>query len=227
MIVSLEDVHKSFPDAEGGAPREVLRGIDLKVGQGETMAVVGPSGCGKSTLLNIMGTLDRPDAGRVTVAGRELSGLPERELAALRAEEVGFVFQLHHLMPQATVLENVTLPSLALPARPPAAEVEGRAKALLERVGLVDHLDKKPGQLSGGERQRAAVVRALTNRPSLLLADEPTGALDRQSAEGLVELLLELNRDEGVALVMVTHDPSLAQRMGATLHLQEGGIGEG
>src|SRR5262249_54855768 len=157
----------------------------------ESIAIVGPSGSGKSTLLNIIGALDRPDSGRVVLAGRDLSTLSEPELAAVRSREMGFIFQLHHLLPQCTVLENVLIPTLAIAGRPgaePRAEApEDRARRLLKRVGLIDRLSHRPGQLSGGERQRVAVIRALINQPKLLLADEPTGALDRAAADNLAQ----------------------------------------
>jgi lipoprotein-releasing system ATP-binding protein len=198
-----------------GAGRvEVLRGVDLAVLPGETLAIVGPSGSGKSTLLNILGTLDLPDAGEVWLEGREVERLDARKLARVRNRLIGLVFQLHHLLPHLGVLENVLVPAL----------VSGNPAAL-ERVGLGHRLDHRPSQLSGGERQRAAVVRALVNRPALLLADEPTGSLDRRSAESLADLLIELNREEGTALVVATHAPSLAARMGRTLQLDGGRLG--
>ena len=202
-----------------GAETRVLDGVDLRVAPGESLAIVGPSGCGKSTLLNILGTLDRPTSGRVAIEGREVSGLDPSELAGVRARTVGFVFQLHHLLPQCSILENVLVPALAAGG---AAAAEPRARALLERVGLTPRLDHRPGQLSGGECQRAAVVRALINRPRLLLADEPTGSLDRAGAERLADLLRELNREEGVALVAVTHAARLAERMGRVVELRDG-----
>jgi len=225
MILELKDVTKSFPDAEGGAPREVLCGVTLAIAPGDRMAVVGSSGCGKSTLLNIMGTLDAPTSGSVVVAGKEVARAGEKELAALRSEAIGFIFQLHHLLPQSTVLENVMLPSLALKARPSAADVRARAVALLDRVGLRKQMHQKPHAISGGERQRAAVVRALINRPSLILADEPTGSLDQERAGELTSLLVELNEEENVALIMVTHDLGLARRMGRVLRIEKGKLG--
>ncbi len=201
----------------------VLDGLDLAVRSGESLAVVGPSGCGKSTLLNIIGTLDRPGAGQVLLDGRDLTGLDDNALAALRSREIGFVFQLHHLLPQCTILENVLLPTLA--ARDTAAErrqAEARARGLLERVGLSHRLAHRPGELSGGERQRAAVVRALVNSPKLLLADEPTGSLDRASAENLGQLLVELNRADGVTLIVVTHSLELAGEMERVRQLRDG-----
>ncbi|HYF00736.1 MAG TPA: ABC transporter ATP-binding protein [Planctomycetota bacterium] len=202
-----------------GAETRVLDGVDLRIAAGESVAIVGPSGCGKSTLLNILGTLDRPTSGRVMLDGRELTALDGADLAEVRARTVGFVFQLHHLLPQCSILENVLVPALAADG---AAKAEARARTLLERVGLTPRLDHRPGQLSGGECQRAAVVRALINRPRLLLADEPTGSLDRAGAERLADLLRELNREEGVALVAVTHAPRLAERMGRVLELRDG-----
>lgn len=215
-LAELVGVTKSYGAAEE-AP--VLRGVDLAVRAGESVAIVGPSGCGKSTLLNILGTLDRPTSGKVFLGGRDVSGLGEVELSRLRAREVGFVFQLHHLLPQLTVLENVLVPALVAEG---ARAAEERARRLLDRVGLSHRLGYRPGQLSGGECQRAAVARALVNRPRLLLADEPTGSLDGKAAEGVADLLFELNREEGVALVVVTHAPGLAARADRGLELREG-----
>ena len=199
------------------ADTAVLAGLSLAVEQGECVAVVGESGCGKSTLLNIIGTLDQPDAGRVSVDGINLATLNEKELAAFRNDRIGFVFQLHHLLPQCTVLENVLVPSLI---RPESAQ--SRAIQLLERAGLSHRLDHRPGQLSGGERQRVAVVRALINQPSLLLADEPTGALNETGADALLELLLELNREEQLTLIMVTHSMRLANRLDRIVEMKNG-----
>jgi lipoprotein-releasing system ATP-binding protein len=197
----------------------VLCGIDLTLAPGASLAITGPSGCGKSTLLNIIGTLDRAGAGRVSLAGRDVTSLDEKQLAEVRAGVVGFVFQLHHLLPQCSILENVLVPTLVSKK---AEDAEARARKLLERVGLGSRLTHRPGQLSGGECQRAAVVRALINRPQLLLADEPTGSLDRAGAEGLAQLLGDLNREEGVALIYVTHSPELAARAGKVLRLRDG-----
>lgn len=217
-ILELSGVTKSYA-SPGGVETSVLRGVDLTIARGESLAIAGPSGCGKSTLLNIIGTLDRPTAGRVVLEGRDVSGLSEIELSRVRSGVLGFVFQLHHLLPQCTILENVLVPSLV--ARE-SGGAEARGRALLERVGLGHRLSHRPGQLSGGECQRAAVVRALINRPRLLLADEPTGSLDRESAGSLAQLLGELNREEGVALITVTHAADLAARAGRVLELRDG-----
>lgn len=218
-ILELEQVSKWY----GSAPdRKILDGLDLSVSAGERFAIVGPSGCGKSTLLNLLGTLDAPSSGRVIVDGVETSGLGEDAVARIRSEKIGFIFQMHHLLPQCTALENALVPTLALARRPSPAEAAARAKGLFERVGLGDKLDSLPSQLSGGERQRVAVVRALINSPRLLLADEPTGALDEDNAGRLMELLAELNESEGLALVVVTHDRALASTLGSVRRLHRG-----
>jgi lipoprotein-releasing system ATP-binding protein len=247
MLLELCGVAKSYGATDAAEATPVLRDVDLQLAAGESVAIVGPSGSGKSTLLNIIGTLDRPDRGRVLLDGRDLSTLTEPELAAVRCREIGFVFQLHHLLPQCTVLENVLVPTLALkgssrlsalgsrpqqdlisPGQEPRAKSrerersEERARRLLERVGLSQRLAHRPGQLSGGERQRVAVVRALINEPKLLLADEPTGSLDRAAADDLARLLIELNREERVSLIVVTHTPSLAAQMSRVLALRDG-----
>jgi lipoprotein-releasing system ATP-binding protein len=200
----------------------VLNDISLDLTRGESLAIVGPSGSGKSTLLQIIGTLDRPTSGSVALNGQDLSVLDDRQLAAVRNHQIGFVFQSHYLLPQCTVLENVLVPTLATDdaaARNGASERAGR---LLKRVGLGERMSHRPSELSGGERQRVAVVRALINQPPLLLADEPTGSLDQTSARELGQLLLDLNREEGVSLIVVTHARELAQRMGRVLELKEG-----
>jgi ABC-type lipoprotein export system ATPase subunit len=230
MLLELNHVEKSY-GAPGGSIVPVLRGISLTVDAGESVAVIGPSGSGKSTLLNLLGALDRPTTGSVTFDGRDLSRLSDDELAVFRNREVGFIFQLHHLLPQCTVWENVLLPTLA--SRPTGKsggratrenQISGHEKArtLLERVGLGDRLDHRPGQLSGGERQRVAVVRALINEPRLLLADEPTGALDETSAGRLIDLLTELNREQQVGLVLVTHALDLAKKANRVYRLDKG-----
>jgi predicted ABC-type transport system involved in lysophospholipase L1 biosynthesis ATPase subunit len=225
VLLELDHVAKSYP-MPAGDPVEVLRDVTLSVARGESLAIVGPSGSGKSTLLNIAGTLDRPTRGLVRLIGRDLADLDDRALAALRNRKIGFVFQLHHLLPQCTVLENVLLPTLASGGRADA-QAEKKARELLERVGLGGRADHLPGQLSGGESQRAAVVRALINDPPLLLADEPTGSLDRASAAQLGDLLVELNRTGGLALIVVTHSQELAGRMGRQRRLIDGRLQAG
>ena len=219
--IELVEVHKRFHSAQGSEGLEILRGVNLSVEGGESLAIVGPSGSGKSTLLNLLGALDHPERGRILFEGRDLVSLDEKALARFRNRRVGFVFQSHHLLPHCTVWENVLVPALAEAGSVPAS-TELRAKTLLDRVGLGGRVDHRPGQLSGGERQRVAVVRALINEPGLLLADEPTGALDRASASELSRLLLDLNREERVTLVVVTHALDLARQMGRMLELREG-----
>jgi lipoprotein-releasing system ATP-binding protein len=220
QLLRLENVSKDYADA-GGRSLSILRGIGFTIQNGETVAIVGPSGSGKSTLLNIIGGLDRPTSGSVHLAGRDLSGLTDKELARVRNREIGFIFQAHHLLPQCTVLENVLVPCIPAGTANKSETVE-RAKGLLKRVGLADREDHRPGQLSGGERQRVAVVRALINGPKLLLADEPTGALDRSSAENLAALLIEINREQNLALIVVTHAVDLAGKMSRKLELRDG-----
>jgi ABC-type lipoprotein export system ATPase subunit len=221
-LIQLTNVSKSYTDPGSGAQVPVLRGINLSIEAGESVAVVGPSGCGKSTLLNILGTLDLPDSGDITFDGQALISLTAKQLAAVRSQKIGFIFQLHHLMPQCSVLENVLLPTLAL--KSPPADALLRAESLLEEVGLKDRMNWKPAQLSGGERQRVAFVRALINQPRLILADEPTGALDETSADTLTDLLLKLQKSSGVTLIMVTHHRAQADRMGRVLTIHEGAL---
>jgi ABC-type lipoprotein export system ATPase subunit len=221
-LLKLTDVSKRYESPTGAESVPVLRDISLEIGRGESVAIVGPSGSGKSTLLNIMGTLDRPSRGQVLLDGRELSGLDDIQLAGVRNREIGFIFQSHHLLPQCTVLENVLVPTLANKDAALRNGAVERAKRLLEKVGLGARLTHRPGQLSGGERQRVAVVRALINQPKLLLADEPTGALDRASAQNLADLLVQVNREEGVTLIVVTHALDLAKRMARVLELRDG-----
>ena len=221
-FLELRNISKSYPGGGGGV--DVLRNVNLLVSRGESLAILGPSGCGKSTLLNLAGSLDRPTAGEVWLEGQNLQSLDERALARVRNRRIGFIFQLHHLLPQCTVLENVLLPTLADPGAQPGREAASRAEHLLERVGLAHRRHHRPGQLSGGERQRVAVVRALINAPPLVLADEPTGALDRAAAESLGELLAGLNRETGVTLLVATHSPELARRMGRVLQIRDGAL---
>jgi len=221
-LLQMLDVDKEYTAAADAEPVVVLRQIQLEIQAGDSISIMGPSGCGKSTLLNLMGTLDQPTRGRVLLQGRDLSSLDAAELAEVRNRQLGFVFQAHHLLPQCTVLENVLIPTLAARESSVREGAPDRARRLLDKVGLGERTGHRPGQLSGGERQRVAVVRALINQPRLLLADEPTGALDRGSADALGELLVRLNQEEGVALVVVTHALELAQRMKRTLTLRDG-----
>ena len=221
-MLELVNVAKNYPSPGDTVGLCVLKDITLKVQKGQSIAIVGPSGSGKSTLLNIIGALDRPTAGRVVFDGKDLGKLTEAELARIRNREIGFVFQLHHLLPQCTVLENVLVPTLVDKKLVARKEVQERAVALLHRVGLKDWLLHRPGELSAGQRQRVAVVRALINRPGLLLADEPTGSLDKDASENIAELLVELNRSEAVTLIVVTHSAKLAGYMGRVLELSNG-----
>jgi ABC-type lipoprotein export system ATPase subunit len=227
-LIELRKVSKSYAEPERGAAVPVLRGIDLSIEAGESLAIVGPSGCGKSTLLNLLGTLDEADEGEVFFEGESLRGASAQRLSELRSRHIGFIFQLHHLLPQLTVLENVLVPTLALKgkAKSPqsATQAEARARDLLAAVGLAERVNYKPAQLSGGERQRVAVVRALINEPRLILADEPTGALDEANAAALTELLITLQKQTGVSLVLVTHHREQAARMGRVLVMHEGRI---
>jgi lipoprotein-releasing system ATP-binding protein len=222
MMLDLIHVATKYDPPGDKQGLSVLKDISLKVEQGRSLVIVGPSGSGKSTLLNIMGTLDYPTGGQVLFDGQDLASMSEPELASVRNKQIGFVFQLHHLLPQCTVLENVLVPTLADKNRPSMKEIRDRAEQLLKRVGLKEFLLYRPGELSGGQRQRVAVVRALINNPKLLLADEPTGSLDKDSSENIADLLVELNRSEKVTLVVVTHSLSLAERMGRVMELSGG-----
>jgi ABC-type lipoprotein export system ATPase subunit len=223
-LIHVTKSYQSPGDKEGVC---VLKDITLKLEKGQSLVIVGPSGSGKSTLLNIIGALDHPTLGQVLFDGKDFATLDEKELAKIRNRQIGFVFQLHHLLPQCTVLENVLVPTLADKNRPPKAEIEERATTLLDRVGLKEFLLYRPGELSGGQRQRVAVVRALINRPKLLLADEPTGSLDREASENIANLLVELNQSEKVTLIAVTHSLKLAERMGQVMELSDGLLREG
>ena len=214
----VEHVAKQYPTR--GEPLVVLRDVSLELKRGENVAVLGPSGSGKSTLLSIIGALEPPSSGRIVLDGQDPATLAEPELAAFRNRQIGFVFQDHHLLPQCSVLENVLVPTVAAGRTPP--ETVERARMLLDRVGLGDRLEHRPAELSGGERQRVALARALINAPLLLLADEPTGNLDRTTAARVGQLLLELQQQEQTMLIVVTHSPRLAGMMGRQLELDEG-----
>jgi lipoprotein-releasing system ATP-binding protein len=220
MSLHVEHLAKDYPTRSG--PLSVLRDVNLELERGEAAAVMGPSGSGKSTLLHILGTLDTPTRGRVQIEDTDPFALPERDLAGFRNRRIGFVFQDHHLLPQCSVLENVLIPTLV--AREDRTAIDKWARELLDRVGLSDRLDHRPAELSGGERQRVAVARALVHRPVLLLADEPTGNLDRRSAQAIGRLLLELHREERNILVVVTHSAELAETFPRVLSMEDGAL---
>jgi lipoprotein-releasing system ATP-binding protein len=221
-LLQVEHVSKQYPTR--GEPLVVLRDVSLELDRGQNLAIVGPSGSGKSTLLSIIGALEPPSGGRVVLDGQDPARLAEPALAAFRNRKIGFVFQDHHLLPQCSVLENVLTPTVAAGRTSP--EHVQRARMLLDRVGLGDRLDYCPAELSGGERQRAALARALICTPLLLLADEPTGNLDRTTAARVGELLLELQRQEQTMLIVVTHSPRLAEMMERRVELDDGGLEE-
>jgi len=218
MIIAASDLVKGYRTAAGYVP--VLQGVRLDVAVGEMVAIIGASGVGKSTLLHVLGTLDRPESGRVAIAGEPVFDLPPGRLGDFRNRTLGFVFQFHHLLPEFSALENVAMPLLI--ARKPIAEATAQARALLEELGLHERLHHRPGALSGGEQQRVAVARALVQSPRALLADEPTGNLDQETGDRLFDLLKRLNREREVSVVLVTHNERLAAACGRTLRLQGG-----
>jgi lipoprotein-releasing system ATP-binding protein len=218
LVLEAEGLVKSFRGTKGTI--EVLQGLDLTVARGEVVSIIGASGVGKSTLLQILGSLDRPDAGRIKINGREIDSLSGRELNELRNRVIGFVFQFHFLLPEFTALENVMMPGLI--GGRPWNESHDRAVSLLSRVGLEERLYHKPSELSGGEQQRVAVARALTNGPEVIFADEPTGNLDDVSSEGLHELVRELSRQENKTFVVVTHKSEFARFADRTMVLEDG-----
>ena len=223
-VIQLEGLTKAY---NVGTPveTEVLHGLDLSLAQGEFAALIGPSGSGKSTLLNIIGLLERPTGGRLSIAGRDTASLSEAEITQLRGRSIGFVFQFHHLLPAFSALENVTLPAII--ARGVSDdEAEATALQLLDAVGLKAHAHKKPGELSGGQQQRVAIARALALKPRLILADEPTGNLDTHTADDIFALLRAFNRDTRCACLIVTHDPRLAARCDRVVQLVDGRIAE-
>ena len=217
-VVRAEGLNKTF--AEAGRTLEVLRGVNLEIASGDRVAIVGSSGSGKTTLLQLLGGLDDPTAGAVWIDGRNIHELDQVERGRLRNRALGFVYQFHHLLPEFSALENVAMPLMVRGVS--AREAQREARVLLERVGLAERVDHRPGKLSGGERQRTALARALVTRPAAVLADEPTGNLDRPTGTRVFDLLLELNAAFGTSLVVVTHDPDLAARMDRILELEDG-----
>jgi len=226
MLITLQNITKYYENPESGVRQMVLDNISMEINKGDSIAIVGPSGSGKSTLLNIMGTLDTPISGNVIFNGADLKSLNDNEIAKLRNHHIGFIFQKHLLLPQLSVLENVLLPTIPLKDKDYTAKAFGRAKELLEKVGLNDKINQLPGKLSVGECQRTAVVRALINQPEIILADEPTGSLDKDSAENLAVLLKTINADFGVALVVVTHSQQLADKTNKLFTLVNGKLQE-
>ena len=217
-LISVQDVTKSF--VHDGRQLEVLKGIDLSIGRGEMLTIVGSSGAGKSTLLHLMGALDHPTSGEILYEGKSITSLSGRELAAFRNRSIGFVFQFHHLLPEFTALENVMMPGLIHTG----ARLESEAKALLDEVGLADRITHRPGELSGGEQQRVALARALLMKPSLVLADEPTGNLDSKTSESIHALIFDLNKRLGTTFLIVTHSQDFARQMPRVVSMKDGKI---
>jgi putative ABC transport system ATP-binding protein len=217
-VIRLEAIHKSF--FLGPVEVEILKGVNMAVDQGEMLAVVGSSGCGKSTLMNILGFLDIPTSGRYFFNGKEAQSLSDRELSTIRNEQIGFVFQQFHLLPRLTALDNVCLPLVYRGV--PEAQRRERAREMLERVGMGERAGHRPAELSGGQQQRVAIARALAGAPGLILADEPTGALDTATSKEIIDLFISLNREEGVTQVLITHDPGVAKRCLRAVRMKDG-----
>jgi len=222
VLLELKNITKTYQSPSGSETRTVLDDLSMEINAGESIAILGPSGSGKSTLLNIIGSLDKPTTGEVFLDGQNLSDLDQTELSMIRNKKIGFIFQLHHLLPQCTVFENVLIPTLADSDQKDKIDFEERAMTLLKRVNLESHADHRPAQLSGGEQQRVAVVRAMIHQPPILLADEPTGSLDQTSAENLAQILIALNKEDNVTLIVVTHSEKLAGHMERIFDLNDG-----
>lgn len=218
LVLKCENVGKSYDD--GALSVNVLSGLNLEVAEGQSVSIIGSSGSGKSTLLHILGGLDKPSEGRITLMGSDLGALSQKELGQLRNRYLGFVYQFHHLLPEFSALENVMMPLLI--GKKPKAEAEAQAAAMLEKVGLKARMLHRPSELSGGERQRAAIARALVTRPKCLLADEPTGNLDRKNAQNVLDMMLDLKTELGTSLIVVTHDDELAARFERVMTMQDG-----
>ncbi len=224
MLLQVTDISKSYKSHFGRVIRDVLINTDLSVESGEKIAIAGPSGSGKTTLLNLAGTLDFPDKGEIYFRDKPLSAMDAMQVAAFRNQEIGFIFQFHHLFPQLTLWENILIP--ALPEKEETPGIYDRAEELLKETGLWNIRHQKPGELSGGECQRTAVVRALINSPSLILADEPTGSLDHENASMLIDILVRMNKKENTAMIVVTHSMDIAGRMDKVYHLKDGKLAE-
>lgn len=221
-MLRTENLHKVY--VETGAPLAVLKGIDLSIQPGEFVSLIGPSGAGKSTLLHALGGLDVPTQGKVLIDGEDMYRLSDKKRSLVRNAKIGFVFQFYHLLPEFSTLENVMLPAFIHSGLAERKRIEQKALGLLERVGMQNRLGHRPKQLSGGEQQRVAIARALINDPKIVLCDEPTGNLDTRSGENIIALLMQLNKDHGQAIVIVTHDLAIAQRAQRCIHIQDGKI---
>lgn len=222
MLLHVDGISKSYGSSSFGNVRNVLNNVRFDVSEGESIAILGPSGSGKTTLLNIIGSLDYPDSGQVYFRDEKITGYSEKEMEAFRNKQIGYIFQLHYLLPQCTLLENVMIPTLTVNNKEEKLARLKYAEELMKRVGIWEMREQKPAQLSGGECQRTAVIRAMINSPALLLADEPTGALDADNAAKLAELLVEINETDKVALIVVTHSKILAEKMHTVYELRNG-----